>query len=108
MVRNYVLAAVAAGGLGLMASAPASAADGSIGVDVGAAPAYAGYMPVGYRHGWRGHRGYGYRGYRHRHYGYRRAYRPAIGFYVAPRPRYYGYRAYRRCWINRRGYRVCG
>lgn len=97
MVRNFALAAVAAGGLGLTATAPASAANVAVSVNIGAGHAYGGVMPVYYR-GYRRGPGWGYRGY------YRR---PAFGVYVAPRPRYYGYRAYSRCWINRRGYRVC-
>lgn len=99
MVRNYVLAAaVAAGGLAIAASAPASAAEGSAAGVGKLTVAKADIMNVG----WRG-RGYGYRGRGYGYRGYRRGWGgPRFGIYVAPRRAYY-----RRCWINRWGYRVC-
>ena len=99
MVRNYVLGAALAAGAFALAPAPASAAPVHVGVSLNSSTAQ--IMPVGYyrRGGWTYRRGWG--GPR-RGWGYRRG--PAFGVVIAPRPVYYG----RRCYINRRGYRVCG
>lgn len=105
MVRNAILAAaLSIGGLAFAGAAPASASDVSLRSSVSAGAFNAQIMDVR----WRGNRGYyggraygGRRYYAPRRYGYRRGYyRPAFGVYVAPR-------AVRRCWVDRRGYRVC-
>jgi hypothetical protein len=106
MVRTCILAAALAAG-GLVAASPMTPAAAGVSIGVSAGPAHVGYAKVGYREWRRGPRVV-YRPYRPYRYGYR-AYRapalgvyPAVGVVVAPAPR-----AYRRCWINRRGYRVC-
>ncbi|MFC3691687.1 hypothetical protein [Chenggangzhangella methanolivorans] len=93
MVRNYVLGAALAAGAFALAPGAASAAPVSVGVTLDTA--HAQIMPVGYyRRGW---------GYRRAGWGYRGGYRgPRVGVVIAPRV-VYG----RRCWINKRGYRVC-